>query len=81
MQRMSGSRRVIVTTSGDRGLADVRADLEARGFAAEQVLEATGILIGAAADGDVAELRDVPGVADVAPDEEVNIGPPDAPVS
>lgn len=78
---MSRSGRLIVTTSGNRELADVTADLASRGFTTEQVLETTGILIGVADDDAVAELRRTPGVSDVARDEDIDIGPPDAPVS
>lgn len=78
---MPRSRRLIITTSGDRELSELTTDLESRGFTPEQVLATTGIVIGSADDDVVEALRQTPGVSDVSPDQEIDIGPPDAPVS
>ncbi len=78
---MSENRRLIVTVSGERELADVTADLVAHGFTPEQVLSLSGIVIGAAAESDIPALQQIEGVSDVASDEPIDIGPPDAPVS
>ena len=78
---MARARRLIVTTSGDRELTELTTDLESRGFTPEQVLATTGIVIGSADDDAVEALRDVPGVSDVSPDDDIDVGPPDAPVS
>ena len=78
---MAKRKRWVITTSGDRLLSDVRKDLIKSGFTVEQVLGEIGLIIGVAED-DVAErVRNVPGIIDVSPDEPVDIGPPDAPVS
>jgi hypothetical protein len=78
---MARSRRLIVTTSGDRELTELTSDLQSRGFTPEQVLASTGIVIGRADDDAIDALRETPGVSDVSPDQEIDIGPPDAPVS
>jgi len=78
---MGKQKRWVVTTSGDRSLSDVRKDLLQSGFTVEQVLGEIGLITGVAED-DVAErVRKVPGVVDVSPEEPIEIGPPDSPVS
>lgn len=69
----------IVTTSGDRSLKDVSKDLKQRGFQVDHVLEEVGAITGSGEDDTAEKLRSVPGVTDVSPDVEVDIGPPDAP--
>lgn len=76
---MSKGKRWIITASGDRSLTDIKKDLTDSGFAVEQVLDEIGVISGTSND-DVERLRKVSGVADVSPDEKVDIGPPDAPV-
>ena len=72
---------LVVTLSGDRAIHEVTRDLRAAGFEVDQVLEAIGIVTGAAHPTRLAKLRSVRGVADVSPDYPVDIGPPDADVS
>jgi hypothetical protein len=71
----------IVTTSGDRPLGDVAKDLTRTGFAVGQMLDEIGAITGSASADVVERLRSIPGVADVSPDETIDIGPPDAPVT
>lgn len=78
---MAEGKRWIVTTSGGRSLKDVARDLEAAGFAIDEVLEAIGIITGSASDSVAEKLRAVPGVADVSPDQPIDIGPPDSPTT
>lgn len=78
---MPASKRWIVTTSGDRALADVQKDLTKAGFVIEQNLGEIGSLIGTASDAVAEKLRALPGVADVSPDTPIDIGPPDSPVT
>lgn len=66
----------IVTLRGDRPLAEVRKDLGASGFEIDQVLEEIGVLTGTADGEAVAKLRALAGVADVAPNTDIHIGPP-----
>jgi hypothetical protein len=73
-------RSLIVTLSGDRAIHDVTRDLEAAGFEVGQVLEAVGVVTGAAHPARLAKLKSVKGVADVSADHPVDIGPPDADV-
>jgi len=75
------SKRWIVTTSGGRSLKDVASDIKAAGFAIDEVLEAIGIITGSASDSVADKLRAVPGVADVSPDQPIDIGPPDSPTT
>ena len=79
---MAGSRRWVVTTDGQRDLAEVAADLTARGLAAEQVLDEIGVIVGAAPEDARERLQAVPGVAEVEPEPpRPDVGPPDAPVT
>ena len=74
-------RSLIVTLSGDRPIHEVTRDLKAAGFEVGHVLEAVGVVTGAAHPTRLAKLKSVKGVADVSPDQPVDIGPPDADVS
>ena len=78
---MAESKRWIVTTSGGRSLKDVASDIEAAGLAIDEVLEAIGIITGSASDSVAEAVRAIPGVADVSPDQPVDIGPPDSPTT
>lgn len=77
---MAKGKRWIVTTSGKGSLKEVKKKLTESGFEVEQELDEIGIITGTTKDDDVERLRSVPGVVDVSPDQEVDIGPPDAPV-
>jgi len=75
------TKRWIVTMSGERPIREVRKDLAKHGFDVADVYDEIGSISGAG-DDDVAEkLREVPGVADVSPEEPIDIGPPDSPVT
>lgn len=73
--------KLVVTLSGDRSIHDVTRDLKAAGLEVEQALETIGVITGSAHSKSVAKLKSVPGVADVAADHAVDIGPPDSDVS
>ena len=77
---MAKRKKWIVTTSGKHSLKDVKKGLTESGFAVDQVLDEIGIITGTSSDDDVEKLRKVKGVTDVSPDQEIDIGPPDAPV-
>jgi hypothetical protein len=68
----------IVTTSGDRAIADVAKDLKAAGFAIEQTLDQVGVITGKSNAKAATKARAVRGVADVSPDQPVDIGPPNS---
>ena len=78
---MAERTRWIVTTSDDRPLRDIQKEMTKTGFAVDQVFDEIGCISGAC-DDDVAEkVRKIRGVADVSPEGQVDIGPPDAPVT
>jgi hypothetical protein len=76
---MPDNKRWIVTVSPDEPLPTVRRDLEDAGFAVHDVMDAIGVITGATDDDGAKRLRSVKGVRDVAPEREVDIGPPGAP--
>jgi hypothetical protein len=78
---VADSKRWVVTTSGDRPINDVASDIAAAGFAIDGVLQATGIITGSATDSVAEAVRAIPGVADVSPDQPVDIGPPNSPIT
>ena len=71
----------IVTTSGAKPVAEVAAALKKAGFEVGEVMHEIGIISGRAAKSSVGALRKTAGVADIAPDSAVSVGPPDAPIS
>lgn len=78
---MAESKRWIVTTSGRRSPKDVSRDIESAGLAVDEVLEEIGVITGSASDSVAERVRGVPGVADVSPDQPIDIGPPDSPTT
>ena len=78
---MPKSKGWIVTTSGDRSAKEIAKDLKAKGFTVDQVLDEIGAITGAADESVVSKLRAIDGVADVSPEGEIDIGPPDAPTT
>lgn len=72
---------LIVTTAGDRPIESVAQDLRAAGFDVRQVLEFIGSITGTAAASKAEEFRRIAGVADVAVDHPIDIGPPGAAIS
>ena len=73
-------KKWIVTISDKKSLSDVKKKLTESGFSVDQVLDEIGVITGTSGDENVERLRKVAGVADVSPDEQVDIGPPDAPI-
>jgi len=59
----------------------VKSRLTKAGFSVDQVLDEIGSITGTVNDEDIEKLRSIPGVADVSPNQPVDIGPPDAPVT
>lgn len=76
---MAEKKKLIITTSGDRPLSAIRKDLTEKGFTVDHVLKEIGVITGTSSST-VEKLLAIPGIADVSPDEPVDIGPPDAPV-
>src|SRR6516225_8767113 len=77
----AAKQSLIVTVSKNHNINNVARDLKAAGLEVEEKLDAVGIVTGKAHAKSVGRLRKVRGVVDVSPDHEVNIGPPDAPIS
>lgn len=78
---MEQRKKWIITLSGDRPLDEVKQHLSGAGFSIEQVLDQIGSITGSAADHVAEQLRKTPGIADVSPDMDVDIGPPDKPIT
>jgi len=78
---MASKRKYVVTTSSTRPVATVADELRRSGFTVAQVLDAIGIVMGSCTPAVAERLRAHPDVVDVSPDADVDIGPPDAPVS
>ena len=78
---MAENKKWIITTSGDRPISEVKKELTKKGFAVGQVLDEIGCIIGDASDAVAEKARGVPGVADVSPDQPIDIGPPDSDVT
>lgn len=68
----------VVTTTGDRDLSDVVGDARAAGFTVDEILDAIGVVTGTAGNDVATALRAIPGVADVSPDQPIDIGQPEA---
>lgn len=71
----------IVTTSSDRPIREIAKDLERAGFSISAVNDEIQSIAGRASQENVGKLRSIRGVIDVSPDEPIDIGPPDAPIS
>jgi hypothetical protein len=68
----------VVTMSGDRAIADVAKDLSKAGFAIERTLDQVGVITGKSHAKALTKVRAVRGVADVSPEQRVDIGPPNS---
>jgi hypothetical protein len=71
----------VVTTSGERPVADIASDLTKHGFHTEHVLSAVNVITGQCAPSKINALRKISGVSAIEPDGEINIGPPDSPTT
>lgn len=68
----------VITTSGDRPMAEIAKDLSDAGFAIDQTLEHIGVFTGKSNDKVVGKARSVRGVSDVSPEQKIDIGPPNS---
>ena len=78
---MAKSKRWNITTSGNRSLKDIQKEVKGEGFSVDQVHEEIGIITGSASDDVAKKLKSIKGVTDVSPEEGIDIGPPDSPVT
>lgn len=67
-----------ITTSGTRSIRAVAKDLAAAGLKGTKVLEAIGVITGAAPSSATSRMRKVAGVAAVEEEVPIDIGPPDS---
>jgi hypothetical protein len=72
-------KKWVVTLSQDRSASEVERALAETGLEIELSLAAIGVLTALGDDACAERARRVPGVADVAPDEPIDIGPPGSP--
>ncbi|OQP40899.1 hypothetical protein A4H97_14940 [Niastella yeongjuensis] len=77
---MASNKKWIVTTS-NKDLDEIKKQLDENGFAVNQVMTEIGCISGTASEEVVNKLRTLPGVTDISPDTDINIGPPDSPVT
>ena len=75
---MAKGKRWNITTSGDRPLKDIKKDVKKAGFSVDQAHEEIGIITGAGSDAVAKKLKGIPGVTDVSPEKDIDIGPGDS---
>ncbi|MGP9644608.1 MULTISPECIES: hypothetical protein [unclassified Halomonas] len=68
----------IITISEDQSINDIASRLSDEGLTIREVFEEIGCITGAADDITVERLKKVNGVVDIAPDMQLDIGPPGA---
>lgn len=68
----------IITISEDQSINEIASRLSDEGLSIRDVLEEIGCIIGSADDVTAERLRKVKGVVDIAPDMQLDIGPPGA---
>jgi len=73
---MAKQKHWVVTASAKRPLRAIAKDLRDAGLQDVRVLKEVGVVTGKASDTVVPKLRKVAGVADVAADVPVDVGPP-----
>lgn len=66
----------IITISDDQSINDIATRLSDEGLTIREVLEEIGCITGSADDATVERLKKVKGVLDIAPDRQIDIGPP-----
>ena len=76
---MVAKREWVITTSADHPIGEITKAALAAGFTPKQVLTEIGCIIGHCDEQMVGKLRSIPGVVDVSPSTDVNIGPPGSP--
>ena len=78
---MPDTKRWIITGSGDVPMTDLKKQLTATGFNIEQELNEINIFTGTAGEDAAERIKTIPGVVDISPDTNIDIGPPDAPIT
>ena len=68
----------IITISEDQAINEIASRLSDEGLTIRDVLEEIGCITGSADDVTAERLKQVKGVVDIAPDMQLDIGPPGA---
>ncbi|MBE0463716.1 MAG: hypothetical protein ACTIDY_06670 [Halomonadaceae bacterium] len=68
----------IITISEDQSINEIASRLSDEGLTIRDVLEEIGCITGSADDVTAERLKKIEGVVDIAPDMQLNIGPPGA---
>jgi hypothetical protein len=68
----------IVTVSNSKSIDKVAKELTKAGFKINEVLKEVGSITGSADPSVASKIKGIAGVADVAPDQSFDIGPPDS---
>ncbi|WP_018915924.1 hypothetical protein [Vreelandella zhanjiangensis] len=68
----------IITISEDQSINEIASRLSDEGLTIRDVLEEIGCITGSADDVTAERLKKVKGVVDIAPDMQLDIGPPGA---
>ncbi|MGE6607195.1 hypothetical protein ACQKE4_11835 [Halomonas sp. NPDC076908] len=68
----------IITVSHEQSIKEIATRLSAEGLTIRDILEEIGCITGSADNVTVERLKKVQGVVDIAPDIQVDIGPPGA---
>lgn len=68
----------IVTISSDQSISEIATRLSAEGLTIRDVLEEIGCITGSADNVTAERLKQIQGVVDIAPDIQIDMGPPGA---
>ncbi|CAN0572017.1 unnamed protein product [Ectocarpus sp. 12 AP-2014] len=66
----------IVTISSDQSISEIATRLSAEGLTIRDILEEIGCITGSADNVTVERLKKIQGVVDIAPDIQIDTGPP-----
>ncbi|MBR2513484.1 MAG: hypothetical protein IKE45_05585 [Halomonas sp.] len=75
---MQGIELWIITISSDQSIKEIATRLSAEGLTIRDVLEDIGCITGSADIATADRLKKIEGVVDIAPDMQIEIGPPNA---
>ncbi|KPQ24816.1 MAG: hypothetical protein HLUCCA13_06940 [Halomonas sp. HL-48] len=68
----------IITISNDQSINDIATRLSEEGLTVKEILEEIGCITGSADEVTAERLKRVKGVVDIAPDMQIDVGPPGA---
>lgn len=68
----------VITISSDQSINEMATRLSAEGLTIKDILEEIGCITGSADDATVERLKHMQGVVGIAPDIQIDLGPPGA---